>query len=173
MIKNGLILGGVVVAVLVVILLFSYDIIKVDWVSFMEIQPSYKPMEDPLPPPPNSIPVEGVAYIPGMPAPANPVPADPTSVSRGKELFALNCALCHGQGGKGDGIVGAALANKPADLTSPARRGLRDGDIFLTISQGIPDGPDAWRMPPLNENLTVRDRWDVVNFIRAVLQKQP
>jgi hypothetical protein len=52
-------------------------------------------------------------------------------------------------------------------------RGLTDGDIFLTLSNGIPDKPPAWRMPPLNENLTVRDRWDVVNFIRAVLQKQP
>jgi mono/diheme cytochrome c family protein len=172
MMKGLLILGGVAIAGLVVILLFSYDIIKVDWVSFMEIQPSYKPMEDPLPPPPNSVPVEGLAYTPGGPAPENPVPADSVSVSRGKELFALNCAICHGQEGKGDGIVGAALANKPADLTSPAMRGLRDGDIFLTISQGIPDGT-GWRMPPLNENLTVRDRWDVVNFIRTVLQSQP
>lgn len=172
MIKRGMILGGVVIAGLVVILLFSYDIFKVEWISFMEIQPSYKPMEDPLPPPPNSIPVDGAAYVPGLPVPENPVPADEVSISRGKELFALNCVLCHGQGGKGDGIVGAALANKPADLTSPAVRALRDGDIFLFVSRGIPNGPGAWRMPPLNENLTVRDRWDVVNFIREVLQKQ-
>ena len=47
------------------LLLFAYDIVKVEWISFMEIQPSYKPMEDPLPPPPDSIPVEGPAYIPG------------------------------------------------------------------------------------------------------------
>jgi mono/diheme cytochrome c family protein len=40
-----------------------------------------------------------------------------------------------------------------------------DGDMFMTISSGIPD-----RMPALNENLTVRDRWDVVNYVRAVLQ---
>ena len=173
MIKRALILLGIVVAGLVVLYIFSMDIIKIDWVSFMEIQPSFKPMEDPLPPPPNSVPIEGVAYIPGGLAPDNPVAADATSISRGQELFAINCVICHGPQGKGDGIVGAALANKPADLTSPAIRGIRDGDIFLTISQGIPDQPPAWRMPPLNENLTVRDRWDIVNFIREVLQKQP
>ena len=34
---------------LAVILLFSYDIIKLEWISFMEIQPSHRQMEDPLP----------------------------------------------------------------------------------------------------------------------------
>ena len=34
-----------------VVMLFSYDIIKLEWISFMEIQPSYRPMEKPLPPP--------------------------------------------------------------------------------------------------------------------------
>jgi len=41
-----------------VILIFSYDIVKIEWISFMEIQPSYRPMEDPLPPPERSIPIE-------------------------------------------------------------------------------------------------------------------
>ena len=172
MTQRVLILVGVVLAGLVVVLIFSYDIVKVDWISFMEIQPSYKPMEDPLPPPPNSIPVEGAAYVSGTGAPANPVAADETSISRGKELFALDCAMCHGPEGRGNGGVGAALANKPADLTSPALKALQDGDIFLTISNGIQDKPPAWRMPPLNENLTVRERWDVVNYIREVLQKE-
>jgi len=44
-----------------VMLLFSYDIIKLEWISFMEIQPSYRPMENPLPPPEHSIPIEGAA----------------------------------------------------------------------------------------------------------------
>ena len=48
-----------------VVLLFTYDVIKIEWVSFMEIQPSYGVQEEPLPVPPQSIPVEGAAYIPG------------------------------------------------------------------------------------------------------------
>jgi mono/diheme cytochrome c family protein len=165
MIRRGLILAGVVLVGLGVLLLFSYDIIKVEWISFMEIQPSFKPMEEPLPPPADSVPIQGAAYLPGQGPPANPVPADEISVSRGEELFSLNCALCHGARGRGDGVVGAALANKPADLMSQRVLMRSDGDMFMTISSGIPD-----RMPALNENLTVRDRWDVVNYVRAVLQ---
>ncbi len=47
-----------------VIMIFSYDVIKIDWPSFMEIQPSYRQMENPLPVPEHSIPIEGSVYIP-------------------------------------------------------------------------------------------------------------
>ena len=101
-------------------MIFSYDVIKIDWPSFMEIQPSYKPMENPLPVPAQSIPVEGPAYIPNLGAPANPVPADEASVARGAELFNINCTACHGADGKGNGPVAAFLQNKkPIDLTGP------------------------------------------------------
>jgi mono/diheme cytochrome c family protein len=145
-------------------MLFSYDVIKIDWPSFMEIQPSYKPMDDPLPVPAQSIPIEGPAYIPNMGAPTNPVPADDASLARGAELFHINCTACHGTDGKGTGPVAAFLQNKkPADLTSPAVQFLSDGAIFMVITDGRPGA-----MPALNENLTVRERWDVVNFIRTL-----
>jgi mono/diheme cytochrome c family protein len=172
MIKRVLILLAVVAAVFGTLLLFTYDVIKIDWVSFMEIQPSYKPMEQPLPVAANSIPVEGAAFVEGMGAPVNPIPADQVSVARGAELFSLNCVICHGSQGKGDGVVGAALANPPADLTSERVKGLSDGAIFLTISNGVVI-KDQRRMPALNENLTVRERWDVVNTIRKIIQAQP
>jgi mono/diheme cytochrome c family protein len=145
-------------------MIFSYDVIKIDWPSFMEIQPSYKPMEDPLPVPAQSIPIEGPAYIPNMGAPTNPVPADDVSTARGSELFHINCSACHGAEGKGNGPVAAFLQKKkPADLTSPAVQFLSDGAIFMVITNGMPG-----TMPALNENLTVRERWDVVNFIRTL-----
>ena len=150
------------------ILLFSYDIIKIEWVSFMEIQPSYKPMEDPLPPPARSIPIEGPVVIPGLGAPANPIAATDVSVARGAELYSLHCQMCHGTTGEGTGPIAAFLVNfKPANLTSEVVQAKSDGSIFLAITYGI-DG----RMPPLNENLTVRERWDVVNYIRS-LQAEP
>jgi mono/diheme cytochrome c family protein len=147
-----------------ILMIFSYDVIKIDWPSFMEIQPSFQPMEDPLPAPAQSIPIEGPAYIPNMGAPTNPVSADDASLARGAELFHINCTACHGVGGKGDGPVAAFLQNKkPADLTSPAVQFLSDGAIFMVITNGMPEA-----MPALNENLTVRERWDVVNFIRTL-----
>jgi len=152
----GLVLG--------VLMIFSYDIIKIDWVSFMEIQPSYRPMEAPQPLPERSVPIEGAVSIPNMGAPANPVEADETSMARGAELFTINCVPCHGTDAKGTGPVAAFLQQrKPADLTGPVVKALSDGAIFLTISNGkLPF------MVPMNENLTVRERWDVVNYIRSL-----
>jgi mono/diheme cytochrome c family protein len=152
-----------VVSVLVgIMLMFTYDVIKIDWPSFMEIQPSYRPMENPLPVPERSIPIEGAAYIPNMGAPANPTVADDASLTRGSELYAIHCKMCHGPEGQGNGSVAAFLANKPANFTTDVVQSKSDGSFFMTITNGV-DG----RMPALNENLTVSERWDVVNFLRT------
>ena len=151
-------------ALLAVVMLFTYDVIKLEWPSFMEIQPSYRQMENPLPVPAQSIPVEGPIMIQGMGVPENPMKADDASIARGRELFAINCQMCHGETGEGTGPVAAFLVNfKPANLTSDVVQSKSDGSIFLTITNGL-DG----RMPPLNENLTVSERWDVVNFVRTL-----
>jgi mono/diheme cytochrome c family protein len=156
---------GVVVAVLgAIILLFTYDVMKLEWVSFMEIQPSYDQMDNPLPVPARSIPIEGAVAIPGMGAPENPMPGDEASIIRGRELFAIHCQMCHGETGQGTGPIAAFLIRyKPANLTSDVAQSKSDGSIFLTISNGL-----EGRMPPLNENLTVSERWDVVNYVRTL-----
>ena len=146
-----------------VILLFTFDVIKLDWPSFMEIQPSYRQMENPLPVPERSIPVEGPIAIPGMGAPENPTKADDASIARGAELYAINCKMCHGQTAEGNGPIAAFLANKPANLTSPVVQSKSDGSIFLTITNGV-----AGKMPALNENFLVSERWDLVNYIRTL-----
>jgi mono/diheme cytochrome c family protein len=163
MIKRLIILLGVAVVVLGILMLFTYDTIKIDWNSFMKIQPSYKAMRDPLPVPPNSIPVEGAAFVPGMGAPVNPVLSDKISLARGEQFFKVNCIYCHGPLGLGNGVIGTFFKFKPANLTAPAVQNRSDGAIFLIISGGV-----AGRMPPLNENLLVRDRWDTVNYVRTL-----
>jgi mono/diheme cytochrome c family protein len=147
--------------------LFSMDVIKLEWITFMEIQPSFDAQEKPLPLPARSIPVDGPASIPNMGAPENPVAADDISISRGKTLYELNCVMCHGATGEGNGSVSALLANKPANLTLDVTQGKSDGALFLTLTNGVTD-----RMPSMIENLTVRDRWDVVNFIRTLKPAQ-
>jgi mono/diheme cytochrome c family protein len=158
----------VVVTLLGGVMLFTYDIIKLEWVSFMEIQPSYRAMDNPLPVAANSIPIEGAAYIPGMGDPVNPIPVDEVSVERARILFSVNCAMCHGPEGQGNGIVGGALINPPANLTGDVTQSKSDGTLFLIVSNGI-----EGKMPALNENLTVRDRWDLVNYIRTLEPSQP
>lgn len=168
MIKRLLIVLGVVSLPLAIGLLFTYDIIKINWVSFMEIQPSYRPMEEPLPLPARSVPIQGAAYIPELGVPSNPVIADSDSLTLGKKYFDSSCALCHGQNGDGKGPFATFLTKfPPANLLDAERKSLSDGAIFMTITDGIPG-----RMPNLRENLpTAELRWDVVNYVR-VLQQQ-
>jgi mono/diheme cytochrome c family protein len=161
--KRRMIAGSLVVVILVLLELWAYDVIKIDFISFMEIQPSFDYQENPLPVPARSIPVDGPAFIPNMGAPANPVKADAVSIERGHTLFTINCIMCHGETGEGNGQVAAFLANKPANLTSIITQSKSDGALFMTITNGV-----NGRMPPMVENLTVRDRWDVVNYIRTL-----
>ena len=163
MIRRLIGLLGVAFVGIGVLILFTYDYIKIDWISFMEIQPSYKAMESPLSVPSNSVPMEGAAFIPGAGSPVNPVTSDEVSLARGEQLFMINCVQCHGPAGAGDGVIGTFFQFKPANLTAQAVQNKSDGSLFLTISTGVPG-----RMPPLNENLVVRDRWDVVNYLRTL-----
>ena len=162
--QKRLLFAGILVFVALALLeLWAYDVIKIDFISFMEIQPSFDVQENPLPVPARSIPVEGPAFIPNMGAPTNPVPADDVSISRGKTLFSINCVMCHGETGEGNGPVSNLIANKPANLTSIITQSKTDGALFMTITNGV-----EGKMPPMVENFTVRDRWDLVNYIRTL-----
>ncbi len=161
---------AVVFAVLFVLgatgMLFTYDIIKLDWIVFMEVQDSFGAAEDPLPLPPNSIPIQGVAYLTDangeIITPENPVEADDSSRERGAIYYEYNCKMCHGETGVGNGPIGAFLIEKkPTDLTSALVQDQSDGEIFLTLTNG------KGMMPYMRENLTLRDRWDVINYIRT------
>ena len=147
-----------------VALLFSYDIVAVDFDSFMENQPSIGYEEGPrLLPPEEAVPVSRPLYAEQGTDMENPVPADEVSLQRGEILFDLNCAVCHGENGRGDGPVTRFWkedARPPADLTSERASSYSDGVISAFITQGI------GAMPPLRENLNERQRWDVINFVR-------
>jgi mono/diheme cytochrome c family protein len=147
-------------------LLLTYEVIGVEWISTMEIQASNRPMEDPLPVPGASVPIQGAAFVSGDGTPLNPVLADETSLARGQMLYEVNCALCHGNSGKGDGRMAEFLRRKPVDLTGANVTRLADGDIFIIITSG------AGVMPPLSENLSVGERWDVVNYVKKVIGDQ-
>jgi cytochrome c553 len=164
-----------------VLMIFSFDIIKFEWVVFMELQDSFDDQEMPRAVPAQSIPVDGFAYLPGGAEPVNPIAADEVSVARGEQLYQINCAVCHGTTGSETTTVSAFFVKvKPANLTSAEIQALSDGSIFLTISNGsfnpnnslFPDVEFSGQCPPLNENLSIRERWDVVNFIRTLAATQ-
>ena len=159
---------GIVMVPLLLGLLFTYDVVKIEWVSFMQIQSSFKPQRDPLPVPAGSVPVQGAAYVAELGAPVNPIAADAASLARGKVDYENTCVICHGATGNGKGPFAPFLQPKPpANLLQGDPLSMSDGEIFMTITNGV-----AGAMPQLRENLPeAQMRWDVVNYVRS-LQKQ-
>src|SRR5258705_6512594 len=100
-----------------------------------------------------------------MAAIPNPVPADSASVNRGRIQYQINCAVCHGSMGKGDGVVMKYGMFPPAigGGANPAA-GYTDGYIFGVIRNG------KGIMPSYNR-IEEPDRWDIVNYLRALQGK--
>jgi mono/diheme cytochrome c family protein len=103
--------------------------------------------------------------IDSMAALANPVPADARSLDNGRKLYQINCAVCHGVTGQGNGsavrygMAGIALVNDRV-------RAMTDGYIWGMIRNG------RGLMPSYNR-LEELERWDVVNYIRGLQGRFP
>lgn len=166
--KRLIIVLGIVTIPLLITLLFSYDVIKIEWVTFMAIQSSFKPQRDPLPVPEQSVPVQGAANVVQLGAPLNPVPTDAESIKRGKTYYENTCQICHGRKADGKGTVAVYLTQKkPVSLLEGRPVAISDGEIFMTITNGVQGG----YMPQLRENLPqAAMRWDVVNYVRSLQQ---
>lgn len=95
----------------------------------------------------------------------NPHEATEASIANGKKYYQINCAVCHGNAGDGNGglkKVNPAYGYSPSLMTESAK-GRSDGYIYgmLRNGRGI--------MPSYNR-IEEADRWDVVNYVRT-LQK--
>ena len=80
---------------------------------------------------------------------------------QGKALFAINCAMCHGQTSAERGPVGKKLNPPPPGLDHDLLQELSDAAIFKAITFGF------GRMPPFRSKLSPRERWDLVTFLRT------
>ncbi|MDX1763560.1 MAG: cytochrome c [bacterium] len=126
----------------------------------MHDQPSYKAQEGPrLYPPEGSVPIQGLEVW-ASEAPANPVARSEDSVEQGRALYAINCAMCHGLEGAGDGPVGKKWLVPPANLNKERIQNLQDGELFKRITEGY------GTMPGLKKRVPPEDRWHIVNYIR-------
>lgn len=97
----------------------------------------------------------------------NPVEVDAASIEAGARLYAVNCASCHGETGKGDGPAAEALEKKPSDLHEDHVQINSDGALFYIITHGQPGTP----MPAWEDVLSEEERWHVVNFLRTFGEK--
>lgn len=92
----------------------------------------------------------------------NPIPATAESLTRGGDLYATNCARCHGVDFDGAGPDAGTLPVQPADLVLHFPQH-SDGQHFAVINNGRP----ASGMPAWQGVLTEDDIWNVINYLRA------
>jgi mono/diheme cytochrome c family protein len=95
----------------------------------------------------------------------NPLKTDGRTVERGKKLYRHYCLPCHGDSGVGDGAMAKKLGYKPANLTLERLNHQADGEIFWKISKG--KSP----MPDFEKELSNRERWDIVSYVRTLLRQ--
>ena len=161
-----------------------------DWFTEFKAQPRVEPWEPlsqvdsdtvhaPRGQPANAVPVTGTFVanyqISHTPAPAtldsiaaavtNPPPVSDASLANGRKYFQINCAVCHGDQGQGNGPAvqyGMAGISIVMDMT----KNRPDGYIYGIIRNG------RGAMPTYNR-IEEMDRWDVVNYVRALQGKVP
>jgi len=150
------------------------------WFTDFKVQPKMDPWESSdtvamRANPQSSVPVYGTAApgyavsraaLPGtidsMATIANPVAPDARSLLNGRKQYTINCAVCHGYEGKGDGpVVAKGFPGIPLVGPASPAPGRTDGYIWGMMRNGRGLMPSYNRIEEL-------DRWDVVNYLRGL-----
>ncbi len=90
-------------------------------------------------------------------------------IKRGEQRYNINCAICHGTSGNGKGVTSKYGILTAFNLQQPGNNDpanaaafRADGAIFDVITNG------KGLMGSYGGNITVRDRWAIVAYIRAL-----
>ena len=94
------------------------------------------------------------------------VPTD-ALVAKGKSLFAINCASCHGVGGAGDGPAAAALNPKPRNFTETY---WKFGGGPARIVQTITNGSSGTAMASF-PSIPLEERFAIAHYVRTLNPK--
>jgi mono/diheme cytochrome c family protein len=93
----------------------------------------------------------------------NPTKATAESIALGKKAYGIDCAMCHGKTGAGDGDLAVDMKLKLRDYRDPeSLKGMTDGEIYTLIEKGKGQmSGEEGRMKP-------GQIWDVVNYVRSL-----
>ena len=93
-------------------------------------------------------------------------PASTADANTGQALYKKRCAVCHGQGGAGDGPMGKFLKPPPPSFADASRMGgVSDEQLTKVISEG------KGRMPSYSGQLSPDDVQNVLAYIRSLAGK--
>lgn len=94
----------------------------------------------------------------------NPLPLTQDLLKEARAHFADHCAICHGNNGSGQKVIGLNVYPKTRDLRSLDIQGMSDGELFFIIQNGIRfTGMPGWGTgdPAIDSG-----SWQLVHFIR-------
>jgi mono/diheme cytochrome c family protein len=107
--------------------------------------------------------VAGTGMSGGQYAASLPSVMSDSDLALGHEKFDVYCAVCHGAGGFGGSIVAENMGQpRPPSLRSAAVIARPAGYLFDVATRG------KGRMPAYAPQLTSRERWDVVAYLRRL-----
>lgn len=106
-----------------------------------------------------------MATIDSMSGLENPRAPTRESLDNGRKYYQINCTVCHGPAGRGNGPALRYGIPAPSLLTDLTKN-RTDGYIFGMIRNGR-------NFMPSYDRIEDMDRWDVVNYVRALQGKIP
>lgn len=162
--------GGVLL-LMVLAACSSTSTYPIDFFTAMHYQHSFRTLEPPrFLSPEGAVPVDGRSPLlttEQILQLQNPVAADEASVAIGQEVYDVNCAVCHGEGGNGDGPMAQILvdngARPPADLTAERLVTVEDNHFYNVVTNGLPPF-----MPAFGNLIPGENIWHLVNYIREL-----
>ncbi len=99
----------------------------------------------------------------------NPFEITEKGLAIGKELYTINCAICHGDKGDGAGYLvrddGGVYPVQPAILTSEEFINASNGRYYHSIMYG------KNLMGAYKDKLSYRERWEVIHYVRSLQAK--
>jgi mono/diheme cytochrome c family protein len=96
-----------------------------------------------------------------------PIAVDEKVMNRGEERFNIFCAPCHDRTGSGRGMVVQRGYRQPPSFHDPRLRAAEVGHFFDVMTNGF------GAMPDYKVQISPRDRWAIVAYIRALQLSQP
>jgi mono/diheme cytochrome c family protein len=95
--------------------------------------------------------------------------AQAQDAAEGKQLYVSYCSTCHGDTGKGDGVVGRSLPVKPADHTNgTVMNQLSDQFLHDIIAKGGTAVGKSSFMPSWGSSLDEKQIRDLLAYLRSI-----
>ena len=95
-----------------------------------------------------------------------PFPITSEVLARGEERFNINCSPCHGRTGYGDGMIVRRGFPQPPSYHIDRLRRAPEAHFYDVMTNGF------GRMPGYADQVSPRDRWMIIAYIRALQLSQ-